>query len=129
MTGLPPAAPPGGYGVGLPPGVRPDLGAGPGGGPPHGQNEPYAVASLAVGLASLVLGGCCGLLAIPGAIVAIALGCVSLSRAKSQPGGQRGSGMAWAGIAIGGVSLLLYVALFALGVGANLLMMLFSGAP
>jgi hypothetical protein len=100
-----PSGPPGGYGVGLPPGVNPDaVHRGDVGG---GQNEPMALASLSLGVAGVLLSLCC--VGLPLGVVAIALGFVALSRIKHNQ--SRGRELAIIGIVLGFLGPLLYVGL------------------
>lgn len=73
---------------------------------PVSQN--LAIASLITGIAGFVLSGCLG--PFPG-IVALVLGIVALSQAKKSPEVFGGKPMAIAGIVIGSVTILFYVAL------------------
>ena len=109
----PTSGPVGGYGVGLPPGVSPDAvhGAEPG----TGQTEPLALVSLAFGAAGLLLSLCC--LGLPLGVVAVGVGIVALTRIK--PDGPRGKGAAIAGIVLGVLGPLLYIALQLVGVAAS----------
>ena len=122
------AAPPGG-GFGPPPGGQPGWGGPPpsdfgsGGGQPQAPVDPIAMASLGVGVLSLILCVCCpgGLLF---AIVALGLGGFAMTRANLPGANPTSKTLAIAGLAIGGVSLLLnlvrLIMMFA-GVGAGVL--------
>jgi len=124
----PPAAPPGG-GFGPPPGGQPGWGAPPpsdsggGGGQPQAPIDPIAMASVGVGVLSLILCVCCpgGLLF---AIVALGLGGFAMTRANVPGANPSSKSLAIAGLAVGGVSLLLNVVrlimMFA-GLGAGML--------
>ncbi len=76
------------------------------------------MASLTVGLVTMFLGWCCSLFTFIGAPIAIVLGLVSLSRIKNNPN-LEGRGMAIAGIVMSGLALLLYIAMFAFGIGMS----------
>lgn len=102
----PPYGPPGGYGIGLPPGVDPMAGAGPGGaGPGFGmqQQEPMAIVSLVLGVIAIPLWGCCGPASLAVTLVGLILGFVSLGRLNREPQRFTGKGLAIAGLAINGV--------------------------
>jgi predicted Zn finger-like uncharacterized protein len=73
-----------------------------------GVPNPFAYTALGLGIAALPLAFCCGLFGLPVGVVAIVFGIVALRK----PYGQ---GFAWAGIACGGVSLLLAIGSFVLG--------------
>ncbi len=82
----------------------PTLADGPeGGGPPVRRTSGLAIASLILGIAGIVL---CVIGFLPG-IAAIVLGIVALARISADKAGLAGSGMAIAGIVMGGVSFLL----------------------
>ena len=91
--------------MGLPPGVNPDA--------VHGAvqaaapTEPMALASFALGVAGFVLSLCC--VGLPLGLIAVGLGAVALTRIK--PEGPRGKGLAIAGIVLGILGPLLYIAL------------------
>ena len=69
-------------------------------------NQSLALASMIVGIAGLVLGGCLG--PIPG-IVALVLGLTALSRIKTSPQEYGGKPFATAGVIIGAVSLAFFL--------------------
>jgi len=80
------------------------------------QQNPLAIASLAVGIFSMTIGLCCymGLIAGP---VAIGLGGVALSQMKNNPQQSGASkGMAIAGIVTGGAALVIILIFLMLGV-------------
>jgi hypothetical protein len=131
--------PPGGGGFGQPPGggfgPPPGGGFGPspsgpggdpfGGAPPGGiaggapQNDPLALASLGTGAAGLLLSFvsfccCIGYLSIPLALAAIGTGVFSLQRQKKDPAQFGGKNFAFAGIALGGVTLLAAIVIIVL---------------
>jgi hypothetical protein len=115
--------PPGGYGG--PPGGQPPggYGAPPGGGfgPPGGfggpmpggplgapRMHPLAIISLVTGILSIPL-CCCALFGLPFimGIASIVCGIIAMSKIKAQPQVFTGSGLAIAGIVLGGLGLLL----------------------
>ena len=85
MQGQPPEqGPPGGYGLGLPPGVHPDaVERAP------TSTEPFAVLSLVLGIISIFSSWCClGMLAAPAGLV---IGAIAVGRS---PRGSRGVAIA-----------------------------------
>jgi hypothetical protein len=74
-----------------------------------------AIASLATGVAGLLLSMCC--IGLPLGVVAIGLGIAALARIK--PEGPRGKGMAIAGIVLGALGPALYLALQVVGFTAS----------
>ena len=76
--------------------------------PPTTQSQGLALASMIVGIAGLVLGGCLG--PIPG-IVALALGLTALSQIKKSPEQYGGKPYATAGVIIGAISTAFYLLL------------------
>lgn len=86
--------------------------AGGNGYPPPGGGEPetnkLAMWSMIVGIVSLVLGICCGFIALAG-IGAIIMGVMARRQIAAAPGAQKGSGMALAGIITGSIALVLLV--------------------
>jgi TonB family protein len=71
-----------------------------------------AIASLALGMAGLLSGGCCGL----GALVGIALGIAALTKASRAPAQYGGRDVAWAGIVSNALGLLSLIPLALLAV-------------
>lgn len=80
---------------------------------PTGNNG-LAVASLVVGIVSLVLGICC-CLGLLGGIAAIVMGFVARGQINASGGRQGGNGMALAGIITGGIAILIAVGVQLLG--------------
>ncbi len=122
----PPPAPPGG-GWGPPPQGPPGGGWGPPPGPdgygpsPGGrQTDQAAIVSLVCGICSFPALFCCSLFGVPLSIGAIIAGVVALGNINKKPE-LDGKPMAIAGIAIGGVSIVLLVLLLAFGVAGMLL--------
>jgi hypothetical protein len=72
-----------------------------------------SIASMITGIASIPIACCCSPLAIVGGATAVGLGFVGLKQTRER--GQGGRGMAIAGIATGGVGLLLGIILLILG--------------
>jgi Na+/proline symporter len=91
---------------------------GPGGAP---QNDPLALASIGVGVFSLITCFCCGLFGLPFPIAAVVLGVLSMNRINKEPDRYTGKNLAIAGIAVGAVSLVLTIVMIFVGVGANLM--------
>jgi len=85
VQGQPPEdGPPGGWGLGLPPGVHPDAIE-----RPPASSEPFAVLSLVAGILSIFCSWCClGMLVAPAGLV---LGAVAMGRS---PRGSRGVAIA-----------------------------------
>lgn len=90
--------PPGGY--------PPPAPGGYGQQPP--QNNTKALISMILGIVSVVLGLCCGVVALAG-IAAIVLGIIARKEIDQSQGTQKGSGMALAGIITGAIAILLFV--------------------
>ncbi len=86
------------------------------GGGPMPQLEPLATASLICGILGLALLCCCGLFTMILAPLAVLLGFISLSRIRSAPESFTGAGMAWGGIATGGLGTVLILAYFAFAI-------------
>jgi hypothetical protein len=106
-------APPGGGG-GFPPPQQ--MGAGGGGG---GQKmEVLAIVSLVAGILSLITCFCCGIFGIPLPIVALVTGGLGLKKINENPG-LGGKPLAIAGMAIGGVSIILMIVGLINGIGGN----------
>ena len=114
--GAPPSGgfgPPPGGGFGPPPG-----GGFEGGTPP--QVDPLAIASAALGALSLFL--CwCGCIGIPLALGGAATGVMALSKANQPGGNPTSKTLAIVGLGLSGFALLLDIASFFLGLGANVL--------
>ncbi|MFA7265918.1 MAG: DUF4190 domain-containing protein [Candidatus Nanopelagicales bacterium] len=91
---VPPPPPPPGGGIPAPP-PPPPIGGVPAGG--QQANNGLAIASLVVGLVSFL---CCSFGFIPG-VIAIVLGVIARGQIKTT--GQRGDGMALAGIILGAI--------------------------
>lgn len=67
-----------------------------------------SVAALSAGVTGIMLSACCAFIGIPAAIAAVVLGYFGLK--ETATGMQRGRGMAIAGIILGGIGLLLGIA-------------------
>lgn len=108
-------APPGGFGVNLPPGVSASIyeqqeqSAGSG----HG----LALASLVLGILSMVLGLCCGAFTIVLGLGGIACGVIALNQRPSSSDRT----LAWIGIGTSSVALVLFVGLLIFGFGLMLI--------
>lgn len=127
-----PPPPPGGYGG--PPGGSfggpPAGGFGPSGpqmpgpvGPgfgPQGSSNGLAMGAMICGILALPTTCCCSILSFPIAIAAIIMGAVAMSKVKAEPHIYGGKGMAVAGVACGGVSIVLAIVFLALGMGQAL---------
>lgn len=87
-------------------------------GPQNSQPSPLAIVSLVCGIVSLPFSFCCGCFSIPLGLTAVVCGIVALAQMKNPA--YSGKGMAVAGIACGGVSLLLVVVLIILQVFLNI---------
>ena len=95
------APPPGGFG---PPGAPFE--------PPGAKLDPLAIASMMLGVLSMPC-CCCGFLGAPLAVGALVTGFVALGHVRRDPLAWRGGGLAIAGIAAGGMGLLLeFLAVF-----------------
>ena len=94
--------PPGGDAGGYPPPAP----GGYGGGEPETNKK--ALWSMIVGIVSLVIGLCCGFIAL-GGIASIILGVIARKEIAASGGTQKGNGMAIAGIATGAVALVILV--------------------
>jgi hypothetical protein len=97
--------PPPGYGGPGGPGQG-GYGGGPYGGPP--KNNGKAVASLIIGITSVVLGLCCGFLGLVG-IVGVFLGRTAQKEIVTSNGALTGAGMAKAGVVLGIIGAVLAV--------------------
>ena len=94
------------------------------------QTDPLAIAAVACGLLSWML-GCCGMffgpfgiLAMPLAIMAVIFGALSIRRVNADPALFTGKEIGIAGLVMGGLNLLLslvIIGLLVLGVGGALL--------
>ncbi len=123
------SGPPGGYGVGLPPGVAADYGQRGGAPAVSGlAQEPYGQYSAIVGVSGLMLTFCCSLLGIVTGVVAVVLGVASLQRTRAEPERYARSSLAVIGIITGALSLL-YFAVTLLFVGLGLLPTLLGKGP
>jgi hypothetical protein len=71
---------------------------------PPQQNQTLAIVSLVCGITGLFPGCCCGLIGIPLSIAALATGGMVLSNPNAG-----GRGLAIAGVALGGIALLLNI--------------------
>ena len=103
-----PAGPPGGYGVNLPPGVKPDASG------PNGAGvvqEPSSWVSVLLGGLSLPSVFCCAPLTFLLALGGIITGILSVVRINSEPHRYRGKGVAITGIVLSVLAPLLYVLL------------------
>ena len=76
-------------------------------GPP--KTDPLAIVSLVLGGVSLLLCVCCGPFAIPLPLAAIGCGIGSIVRINKDPNALGGKQLAIAGIAVGGVGLVLVI--------------------
>lgn len=90
-----------------------------GGGAP--QNDPLALASLGIGVFSLITCFCCGLFSTPFPLAAVALGAFSMMRINKEPEKYTGKGFAIGGMALGGVSLVLLIIATVLGMGGQVM--------
>lgn len=79
------------------------------------QQNPVAIASLAVGVFSMTIGLCC-YLGIGTGPVAIVLGAIALAQMKNNPTQSASKGMAIAGIATGAAALGIIMLFFILGI-------------
>jgi hypothetical protein len=73
---------------------------------PAPQWSPLAIASMILGIFSMPT-CCCGFLGAPLAVAGLVLGVVSLGKIRGEPLVWKGSGMAIAGIVMGGIGLLM----------------------
>ena len=119
MNHPPPHGPPGGYGIGLPPGVDPMAGAGPtAGGPGYGQQqEPMAIVSLVLGIVAIPIWGCCGPASLVATIAGLVLGFVSLARLNKEPERYTGKPLAITALVLNAVFTLGNVVLLVFFVG------------
>jgi len=107
-------APPQGGGGGFPPPQQ--MGSGGGGG---GQKmEVLAIVSLVAGVVGLV--SCCCILGVPLPIVAIATGAFALKKIGDDPG-LGGKPLAIAGIALGGLTLILSIVSLIFNIGSGVM--------
>jgi hypothetical protein len=88
---------------------------------PSPQIHQLANASLACSVASLPVSCCCNLLSLPLAIAGIICGVMGLSRIKAQPHLYEGANHCIAGIVVGAAGIVMFVLMFALGIGAQLM--------
>ena len=84
--------------------------------PPPSGTDPLAIASLVSGLLALPFTCCCGCVVFPAAIAAIVTGVMVAIKPDAQ-----GKVMAYVGIGAGALSMLIWLAMTLLGVGANIL--------
>ena len=106
-------------GASSPPRDEPSYGGGGyggGHGSPMPALEPMATASLICGVVGLGMLCCCGMFTLLLSPAAIILGLVSLGRIRGNPQEYTGAGLAWAGIATGGLGLALILAYLAFAV-------------
>ncbi len=86
-----------------------------------GAEEPktnaLAVSGMIMGILSVTCAVCC--YGLPFNVLGLIFSAISLSQIKQDPAGQRGRGMAMAGLALSIISILLAVLLFVLGVALN----------
>jgi hypothetical protein len=87
--------------------------------PPASQNG-LAIASLITGILALPTTCCCSILSLPLGIAACVMGGIALSRIKAAPHIYGGKGLALGGAICGAISILLAIALLALGMGQAL---------
>lgn len=99
--------PPGGFG-GAPPAFGNPEGSFNAGGPPQQKTETLAIVSIATGVAGLISCCCCFFLPLP--LAAIVTGVLAMNKIKEDPT-LKGKEMAIAGIAVGGLTLLITVGL------------------
>jgi hypothetical protein len=108
----PPAGPFGGYGVGMPAGVNPDVVnegyVTGGGGGPGGSRDNLAMLSLVFGVTSVLLAFCCGPMGVLLGVVGVVFGIVALSRGAQ--GGQKSQAII--GIVLGAIGPILYVGMW-----------------
>jgi hypothetical protein len=71
--------------------------------------NPMAIASMVLGILSIP-SCCCAFIGTPLSIAAVVLGIVAMQKIKAEPQSWTGQGMAVAGIACGGVGILLWIA-------------------
>jgi hypothetical protein len=81
------------------------------------KTNSLAVTGMIMGILSVTCGICC--YGLPFNVLGIIFSAVSLSQIKQDPAGQRGRGMAMAGLALSIISILLAVLLLVLGVALN----------
>ena len=82
--------------------------------PGNGQPQPSVcgILSLVFGCLSLPLTFCCGCFSLPLGVTAIILGIIGIMQVKA--GTHTGAGLAYGGVATGGVSLVIFVVLLVL---------------
>lgn len=89
--------------------------------PPVNKDNPLAISSMVMGILSMPLMGCCFYFGLPLALAAIATGVISLRNQKASPEGTGSRAIAIAGIVCGGIGLVMFAALLAIGLlGAGL---------
>jgi len=84
-------------------------------------NDTLAVVSLITGLAGFPATFCCSFFGVVVPLAAIIMGIISMSNISKSPQQLTGKGLAMAGIACGALSIVLFVILFFVGVGLNLM--------
>jgi len=82
--------------------------------------DPLAIVSLVCGVVGLIMVCCCGWLTIPLALAAIGTGAAAVMRINKDPM-LTGKGLAFAGIALGALGLIVFVLFLILGVSGQLL--------
>lgn len=96
-------------------------------GPGMERTHPLAIASLVTGILAIVPGCCCGLLGIPLAIAAVITGIIGMQKINGDPAQFKGKGLAIAGLACGGVGLVLEIIGFAMNVGSSAMQQMGGG--
>jgi hypothetical protein len=110
----PGAAPLGGYGIGLPPGVPMDYGqTGPSGTPGGSPSSSLATTSVVLGACSLAMSFCCSPVGLALGIAAMACGGVVISRTRHDESQSSARTLGIVGTVLGGLSLLYFVAILA----------------
>ncbi len=92
--------------------------------PSPAKIEPMAIASLVFGVISLLSSCCCGCFTSPAALLAIALGGVVVAKGPSPS-----KNYAMAGLACGGVSMVLMVVSSFMGFASQLFSLITSNLP
>jgi hypothetical protein len=96
----------------VPPGYGTPYGA-----PPAAGSNQLSLISMILGIISLVTSFCCSFFAVPLAIGAVTTGIIALSQLRSDPR-QQGKGQATAGIACGGVAVVVQIAFLVFQLGS-----------
>ncbi len=112
------SAPPGGFGVNLPPGVSTDVYQAQEQATQGSGSNGAALVSLIFGVLALVFGWCCGVFSLVFGLVAIGSGVVVLTRGTEVRSSDRT--MAIVGVVLGALSMLVWVLLLFLGLGMSL---------